>query len=56
MGKTVLVIAGRQCGKTILMQKELVSYLKKNPKATILTTRDNETIIEKYIGSSKDEP
>lgn len=41
--------AARRSGKTVAMQKQLATYLKRHPNAVIATVKDGETRIEKPV-------
>lgn len=44
-----IVTGGRQMGKTLAMEKARDAFLRKNPKATIVTMKAGETIVEKHV-------
>lgn len=47
--KLMISGGGRLSDKTLLMEKFLNAYLKKNPNATIITFKNGEFIIEKPV-------
>lgn len=47
--KNEVSIGGRRSGKTLAMEKMRDEFFRKNPKATMVTVRGGETIVEKHV-------